>query len=72
MTVVDKSGVLMIRMSPDEAVATIQSISSQILGGSSNVGRLETFLTGDGRDFSIAVDTKPYARRRTHGEAGEF
>ena len=56
MTVCDEEGVLMIRMSPAEALATIQSITSQLLAGSPNVGRYEKFLDKDGRDFSIAVE----------------
>ncbi len=56
MKVFDAKGVLMVRMSRDEALSTIQSLTEQLLSRSSNVGRFEKFLDDDGRDFSIAVE----------------
>lgn len=55
MKVFDDKGVLMIKMSPEEALQTIRSLAEQLNTGSCNGGRLETFLKDDGRDFSIAV-----------------
>lgn len=56
MTVFDQEGVLMIRMNQNEALETIKSLSEQLISGSPNVGRVETILNNDGRDFSIAVE----------------
>lgn len=56
MTVFDDKGVLMIKMSPHEALATIKSLTEQLITGSPNVGRFERILDDDGRDFSIAVE----------------
>lgn len=58
MIVFDDKGVLMVKMSPNEALQTIKSLTEQLLSGSPNVGRYERILSEDGRDFSIAVETK--------------
>lgn len=46
--------VLMLRVSPHEALKLIESLTQQLLSGSPNKGRYEQYLA-DGRDFSIAV-----------------
>lgn len=46
--------VLMVRMTVDEAIKTIHSLSAQVISRSPNVGRWE-HITEDGIDFSIAV-----------------
>ena len=56
MTVFDDKGVLMVKMSELEALATIKSLSAQLLSGDCNTGRYEQVLNEDGRDFSIAVE----------------
>ena len=55
MTVVDTEGVLLIRMTQAEAISTALSLLTQVKSNSPNIGRLETYLDEDGRDFSIAV-----------------
>lgn len=56
MDVFDKKGaVLMIRMSRIEALATIQSLASQLISRNPNTMRFEKYLE-DGRSFSIAVN----------------
>lgn len=52
-----KPRVMMLRVSHEEALALIQSLANQLVSGSPNAGRLETFLE-DGRDFSISVITQ--------------
>lgn len=62
MKVFDAEGVLMVRMSEAEALATIKSLTDQLLSGSPNVGRFEKHLEDDGRDFSIAVEKPAHSQ----------
>ena len=55
MTIFDDKGILMIYMNPDEALATIKSLSSQLFSKDANTERVETILKDDGRDFSIVT-----------------
>jgi hypothetical protein len=57
MTVFDDKGVLMIKMSRQEALETIRSLSEQMARNNPNTNRYEKFLD-DGRDFSISVQDK--------------
>jgi len=47
----------MVRITPEEAVAIINSLSAQIMKGNANDGRIE-FNTEKGEYFSIAVQKK--------------
>jgi hypothetical protein len=47
----------MVRVSPEEAMAIINSLSGQIMKGNANNGRIE-FNTEKGEYFSIAVQKK--------------
>lgn len=47
----------MVRVSPEEAIAIINSLSAQIMSGNTNNGRIE-FNTEKGEYFSIAVQKK--------------
>ena len=49
-----RNGILILRVSPGEALRLISSLSEQIRTGDCNGPRHEQFLD-DGRDFSIAV-----------------
>jgi hypothetical protein len=46
--------VILVYMTPDEALTTIQSLIIQMLEDSPNTGRYEQILK-DGRDFSICI-----------------
>ena len=50
-----KKPVMIVSMTPDEALQTIRSLSEQMYMKSPNVGRFEHF-DKNGVDFSIAVD----------------
>ena len=57
MKLVEVENVAILKVSTDEAVRLIQSLASQVVSGSPNIGRMETFLDEDQRrDFSIAVE----------------
>ena len=47
--------VVLLSVSPNEALQLIRSLSNQLAEDFANAGRLETYLE-DGRDFTIAVD----------------
>lgn len=53
--VINNKKLLFIRVTRNEAMRLIKSLSEQILSNSSNVGRDETYAT-NGTDVSIAVE----------------
>jgi len=54
MDLFESKKVLLLKVSPEEALDLIRSLTTQMIVRSPNSGRLETYLK-DGRNFSIAV-----------------